>query len=1086
MQHFRITYEKRVRQTMMVFIILLGLALGFIMVPGKQVAAAAFAGGDGSKGNPYRVTTASQLNEIRNYSGKYFVLMNDIDLSTDRKTKEWKPIPLFSGTIDGNGHTIKKLKVNQPGSSSGFISAGTNITVKNIKFVEVNISGRDAGAVIGFLDSSYTSQITTTISNCEVSGKIQGEQQSGGIIGKAYGGAHIKECVVTAELKGENAGGIAGQLSHGTITKSKYMGNITLSKDMYSIGAGIAAILGERDKNSVIDGCEVDAKIDMQDSKESIAAGIVGDISNGTIRNCKVKGEIISQTIAGGILGRASKSTSKVLIENCENSAQVTSVNTSIGFAGGIVGDLYYDNTISSCNNYGTVTGMGKYAYVGGITGRVDTKCTIKGSNNYGKVICETDSTVVGGIVGHCRSFEKNSLLNNQLINCVSFGEIEAKEGGSIGGSIGKYANISACYYVQNKPSVVLGIGQGMERIGKIANPVVKLGTLQAVQSQYAKDVTITLVSSQYPSDVEVKDNKLYGASLGKSAITYKVTIQNGKEQLSYTMKQYVEVTRDGLFSGGEGTKSNPYLIKTANELQQIGNYPGACYKLVNDIDLSSIESFRPIGSFEKPFTGSFDGNGYVIKGLTVTRDNTFAGLFGMAVNATVKDIYLEDVYITTGQYAGAVVAYAYQTEIADCIVNGEIAATSVENNYSGLIVGYMDQGSLKNSCGVGDVKAAYAGVFAGYINTTAVNCYWYTPYGTKAVAQGTSQMVNAVKKIDLGLDTLKVGEVVGVNVKAKAVQPTTNFALYGTPVNYAYLGTSNANVVKISNKELLPVAAGTANVKVTVTFKNGKSVPIDYKVIVKKSIEKTSISGVRSQVYNNRNLTPGITVMDGKTKLTSKDYTVAYTNNRNPGTAVITITGKGNYVGTKKVAFTITIPKGSEVKSSNKANQVKLTWKKVNAVDGYEIYFYSTKKSVTVKTNSYIHGKLKAGTTYKYKVRAFKVVNGKRVYGSYSNVITVITKPAVPTVKLQSSSKAIKISWNKVSSGTGYEIYMASSKAGKYSKVQEVKKNKITSYTKKKLTKNKTYYFKVRSYKMVSGKKLYSEYSVVKGIRVK
>ncbi|WP_455538673.1 hypothetical protein [Terrisporobacter sp.] len=65
-----------------------------------------------------------------------------------------------------------------------------------------------------------------------------------------------------------------------------------------------------------------------------------------------------------------------------------------------------------------------------------------------------------------------------------------------------------------------------------------------------------------------------------------------------------------------------------------------------------------------------------------------------------------------------------------------------------------------------------------------------------------------------------------------------------------------------------------------------------------------------------------------------------------------------------------------------------------------------------------------------------------------------------------------------KISGASGYEVYRATSKSGKYSKIKTITKNSTVSYINSSLTKNKTYYYKVISYRTVSGKKIYSSYS--------
>jgi len=83
-------------------------------------------------------------------------------------------------------------------------------------------------------------------------------------------------------------------------------------------------------------------------------------------------------------------------------------------------------------------------------------------------------------------------------------------------------------------------------------------------------------------------------------------------------------------------------------------------------------------------------------------------------------------------------------------------------------------------------------------------------------------------------------------------------------------------------------------------------------------------------------------------------------------------------------------------------------------------------------------------------------------------------------------TKKQAKLTWKKVDGASGYEIYKATSKDGKYKKVTTIKKGSTKTYTEKKLTSKKTYYYKVRAYRTVSGKKVYSGYSAVKSVKVK
>lgn len=76
-------------------------------------------------------------------------------------------------------------------------------------------------------------------------------------------------------------------------------------------------------------------------------------------------------------------------------------------------------------------------------------------------------------------------------------------------------------------------------------------------------------------------------------------------------------------------------------------------------------------------------------------------------------------------------------------------------------------------------------------------------------------------------------------------------------------------------------------------------------------------------------------------------------------------------------------------------------------------------------------------------------------------------------------------VKWSKVTGANGYEVYMSTSKSGKYKKIKSLTAKK-TSLTQKKLIKGKKYFFKVKAYKNVDGGKVYSSWSKVKSVKVK
>ena len=175
-------------------------------------------------------------------------------------------------------------------------------------------------------------------------------------------------------------------------------------------------------------------------------------------------------------------------------------------------------------------------------------------------------------------------------------------------------------------------------------------------------------------------------------------------------------------------------------------------------------------------------------------------------------------------------------------------------------------------------------------------------------------------------------------------------------------------------------------------------------------------------------------------------------------------------------------------------ATSLEISWDKVNNASGYKVYKYNTKTKkyallATIHNNkktTYKDDKLISATNYYYKVAAYKEVDGKDYVGPTTKSLKATTKPLQPVVKLSSTSKGkVKLTYTtKVSKKTdGYKIYMSTSKNGVYKLLKDTEK---TTYNKTGLKSKKGYYFKVRAYRAVDGKNVYSSYSTAKYIKVK
>lgn len=205
-------------------------------------AQAQFSGnGSGTANDPYQITDAYELSEVRNDLAAFYKLMNDIDLTEwindNNPTAGWAPIGTsavpFTGTFEGNNKCIYGLKINRP--SLDYIGlfgySGNGGKISNTILVCPIIEGHNF--VGGFCG------LTGEITGCMIiNGMISGTSQIGGIAGRSDNYQNIKECFCYAEITGVNyVGGIAGDLSGGTMN-CFFGGNISAS------GSDIGGITG--------------------------------------------------------------------------------------------------------------------------------------------------------------------------------------------------------------------------------------------------------------------------------------------------------------------------------------------------------------------------------------------------------------------------------------------------------------------------------------------------------------------------------------------------------------------------------------------------------------------------------------------------------------------------------------------------------------------------------------------------------------------------------------------------------------------------------------------------------------------------
>jgi uncharacterized membrane protein (UPF0136 family) len=191
----------------------------------------------------------------------------------------------------------------------------------------------------------------------------------------------------------------------------------------------------------------------------------------------------------------------------------------------------------------------------------------------------------------------------------------------------------------------------------------------------------------------------------------------------------------------GSGTNLDPYIIANEQDIDNMANYYNNVsgepdpyyYIMVNNINLPSSD-FTPIGMNHsetgEPFNGHFNGNGYVISGLTITGNLDNRGLFGVTSDATITSLGLQGVTISGNTNIGGLIGEENEntggSSISDCWVSGTVTGN---NCVGGLIGAYYSEGNISNcystasvSC---DASSTDIGGLIGHIQDGSIdNCF--------------------------------------------------------------------------------------------------------------------------------------------------------------------------------------------------------------------------------------------------------------------------------------------------------------------------------------------------------------------------
>ncbi|GAB6085243.1 fibronectin type III domain-containing protein [Alkaliphilus crotonatoxidans] len=503
--------------------------------------------------------------------------------------------------------------------------------------------------------------------------------------------------------------------------------------------------------------------------------GLFSYVEDATIKNLKMENvEIQGKRNVGTLAGATGADT---IIENIQ--IEMGNVNGE-SLVGGLIGNAYNTNLNKIVTNV-NVNSTATDSYVGGLVGysvglritEIYTVGTVSGKN------------YTGGLIG--------KLGSGNIENSFALGDVIASSGNCIGGLVGYMSGgrIENSYFSGNI------LGSSTEKGGLVG----KKGDREKIVNSYYDG---------YKSNIIQQDD--YNVSRLTTGMKNKETYINwdfeniweidNNQSYPYLKNlpkpnEVFENLPEGDVAGGIGSVENPYLISTKELFNNIRYEINGHFKLINNIDLESIE-WEPIGSSDAVFEGSLDGNGYTISNLSIDKATmNYVGLFSSVRNSTIQNLTIEGIEVLGDKRVGALVGNIIKNTTIENIlikrnnlsgnseIGGLVGYIDVDANIKNIqvnagningkrrvggLVGYMKNGNLSKIATNVNVYAtsSQAGGLAGYVykgeiaeSYTVGNVSGYTAGGLVGSFYGDS-IKNSFALGDIETDGNYVGGLVG------------------------------------------------------------------------------------------------------------------------------------------------------------------------------------------------------------------------------------------------------------------------------------------------------------------------------------
>ncbi len=867
--------------------------------------------GEGTEESPFLIGTAERLAKLAelvnagntSYNAKYYQLIADIDLSnygasnTDFNSgKGWVPIGnninKFMGSFDGNGKTITRLYIDDIGRDYvglfGYIKENAaaihNLTVKDASID----AGGSTGGIVGRAEGG------ARINHCSVNGTVTGSGNIGGVVGFLHE-ASMDQCGADVAVSGSTIGGVVGKVEKSSsVTNCYAIGSITDkggNYDLYSY-MGVGGVAGSVNGGSTVENCYSTGGINSTSTGSVYVAGVVGYVSGSTVKNCAALNTSISGSYNAFLVrvGGCSNKLSSTFSDNIAFNGVSCTITSS---------DIDYNGTAKTADELQTANG-----FPSALTAAPWTYEPGKLPGLFGKTV-EMPAHITAKLTSYFAGGDGSQGDPYQIATAAQLAKLAELVNDP--GTNEQYGGENVHYKLTDNLDLSgYGASNTGFNSGKGWVPIGDCPPGSGTTFNGHFDGNHKTITGLYINDSTKTRLGLFG-------YIYEGSVKNlGLTNVNITGNQSV----GGIAAIMSGKIENCYVSGKVTGTWFVGGIAGSVYGILQNCYV----------------TGSVGGTQYV------------GGIAG-GVDGGLQNCYSTASVITSAYYAGGIAGIVYNTgTVKNCAaLNPKVSAGAVV----GRVAGSVDSGgTLAGNCafsgmiGGGNAKTADgtdgADMTAGEINTAE---FWYTDTNWDSTATWANPAWNfqdgylpLLKKFigqsgdgglylterDIANATVTVGGP--YTYTGSAIEPSLIVTFDGV----ALVKDKDYTVAITSTDDTGSGTSAGANagaVTITLTGKGnykGTKTDVDYE------IQPKVLSADMLTIPNGPFIyTPGVpqmptpTVMDdGKLLVAYTDYTVVYANGVFAGAAEVIVTGKGNYTGVVTKSFTV-----------EKATPAALTW---------------------------------------------------------------------------------------------------------------------------------------------------------------